>query len=219
MKHNPPPQSLVQLLARAQELSHKTVGEIASILQTPLPSKLTQAKGLIGQCLEAFLGADAGNDSAPDFTKLGVELKTLPLTPNFRPKESTYVCTVPLSQLHTLSWETSVVKAKLNCVLWVPIVVPQTASVSDRLILPPFLWEPSVEEQTILKNDFDEIMDLIALGEIESITASLGTYLHVRPKAAHGASLTSYESHLTLPRGFYLRPSFTAGLVKRLNFV
>lgn len=180
----------------------------------PIPDKLTHHKGLIGQCLEAFLGADAGNDSRPDFTGLGVELKTLPVGPKLRPKESTYVCTLPLNQIQQMTWETSVVKAKLSHVLWIPILVLPNTSISQRQILPPIFWQPSPEQENTLKDDFNELVDLIALGELEQITASLGTYLHVRPKAANGRCLTDYEGGETLPRGFYLRPSCTTEVVK-----
>jgi DNA mismatch repair protein MutH len=212
MQHNSPPQSLDQLRVRADELTHKTIGELASILQISLPDKLDQHKGLIGQMLEAILGTDAGNDSTPDFTKLGVELKTLPLTPSLQPKESTYVCTVPLDQVQGLTWENSVVKAKLSHVLWIPILVPPKAPISERRILQPVFWQPSHSESEILENDFNELMDLIALGDLNQITASLGTYLHIRPKAANASCLTSYGGEKTLPRGFYLRGGFTGSL-------
>ena len=54
----------------------------------------------------------------------------------------------------------------------------------------------------------------MGMGRLESITAHQGRYLQVRPKAAHGGSLCwgigeNGQRILTLPRGFYLRPSFT----------
>jgi DNA mismatch repair protein MutH len=219
MQHNSPPQSLAQLRSRADELAHRTIGELASILQIPLPDKLGHHKGLIGQMLEAILGTDAGNDSVPDFTQLGIELKTLPLSPSLQPKESTYVCTVPLGQLQNVTWDNSAVKAKLSHVLWIPILVLPNAPISARQILQPFFWQPSVAQAEVLENDFNELMDLIALGDLSLITASLGTYLHIRPKAANSSCLTPYEDEKTLPRGFYLRSTFTRGLAILRDFV
>lgn len=208
MQHKPPPQSLAELSTRARELEHKTLGELASILQISTPDNLLHHKGLVGQCVEALLGADAGSESRPDFTHLGVELKTLPVNPQGRPLESTYVCTVPLKQLQHLTWENSVVKAKLSHVLWVPILVRPNTPVSERKILSPIFWQPTAEQEEMLKNDFNELVDLIAMGNLDQITASLGTYLHIRPKAANAKSLTDYEEGETLPRGFYLRSTF-----------
>lgn len=219
MQHKPPPQSLAELTTRANELTHKTLGELASILQIPTPDNLLHHKGLMGQCIEALLGADAGSDSRPDFTQLGVELKTLPVNRQGCPLESTYVCTVPLQHLQGLTWDNSVVKAKLSHVLWIPILVTPKAPVGTRQILQPFFWQPTLEQEETLRTDFDELTELMALGHLEQITASLGTYLHVRPKASDARCLTSYEEGKTLPRGFYLRSQFTEGLVNCLDFV
>jgi DNA mismatch repair protein MutH len=218
MQYNSPPQSLAELQIRAQNLADKTLGDLAAELQVTLPESLLHQKGFVGQCLEAALGADAGCESRPDFTQLGIELKTLPLGPNFRPKESTYVCTVPLDALRGLTWENSAVKAKLAHVLWVPILVLPDQALSERRILPPIFWTPSPAEEAMLKSDFDELIDLVSLGDLHQITASLGTYLHIRPKAADARSLRAHpdeagEPGQTLPRGFYLRPGFTARLL------
>lgn len=58
-------------------------------------------------------------------------------------------------------------------------------------------------------------MDLIVLGRVESITARHGEVLQLRPKAANSRALTEAigefgQPILTLPRGFYLKKTFTA---------
>ena len=58
--------------------------------------------------------------------------------------------------------------------------------------------------------DWEELMDLIVLGEVERITARHGEVLQLRPKAANSKALTEAigargEIILTLPRGFYLK--------------
>lgn len=62
-------------------------------------------------------------------------------------------------------------------------------------------------------------MDMIALGQVEKITARYGTYLQIRPKAANGKALTEAigengEIILTRPRGFYLKKSFTLQILQ-----
>lgn len=205
-----------ELKKRCDQLTGHTLGSLATSLELTLPPDLHQHKGWLGQMLELALGADAGNQSKPDFTHLGIELKTIPVTAQGKPLESTYVCTVPLQNIGSLTYENSVVCAKLSHVLWVPI---QTGPLAQRKILTPCLWQPSAEQYQILKTDFDEAMDLIAMGELSQITASLGTALHIRPKAAHARVLTqgigaagSHEP--TLPRGFYLRPEFTREILR-----
>lgn len=194
------------------------LGQLADFIDATLPDNLLHHKGWVGQCLEAALGADAGSDNVPDFTQLGVELKTLPVGKNLRPLESTYVSTVPLQALQGLTWENSAVKAKLSHVLWVPILNKPGSLLSERTILPPFLWQPNPEQASILKSDFDELIELICLGNLNQIKANLGQYLHVRPKAANARSLTQHPDETgapaqTLPRGFYLRQEFTGSLL------
>lgn len=218
MLNNPPPHSLAELDSRAKALTGKTLRNIADELGVSLPENLHHHKGLIGQCLEGILGADAGCDSRPDFTSLNVELKTVPVDAQHRPKESTYVCTVPLKDLHQVTWENSVVKAKLSHVLWVPILSHPDLPIDQRIILEPIRWQPNAEQLETLENDFNELMDMIAMGEMGEITASLGDYLHIRPKAAHAKVLTEYtgenaDEQQTLPRGFYLRTALLRELL------
>ena len=57
-------------------------------------------------------------------------------------------------------------------------------------------------------------MDMIAMGDIEKVTARYGEYMQLRPKAANGSVLTDAigkngQIIQTRPRGFYLRKEFT----------
>ncbi|MBD3667918.1 MAG: DNA mismatch repair endonuclease MutH, partial [Kangiella sp.] len=61
---------------------------------------------------------------------------------------------------------------------------------------------------------FEDTIDTVAMGQIEQIDARFGEVMQVRPKAANSKALTEAigpegETIQTLPRGFYLRPSFT----------
>lgn len=209
-------------MQNATALQGKTLQEAAQQLGIQVPDNLHHMKGFIGHLFEQLLGADAGCESRPDFTHLGVELKTLPVDAQLRPTESTYVCTVPLQKLNGLYWEQSSAHKKLAHVLWVPVLADTNTAIAQRRILTPFLWQPSKKQAEILKTDFDELIEMIATGQLASITASIGTYLHIRPKAAHGKVLTTgidAEGDLsdTLPRGFYLRPGFTRELMLSKN--
>ena len=170
--------------------------------------------------IEAVLGATAASLPEPDFQLIGVELKTIPIKRDGTPRESTYVCSVPLVCDQNPEWATSNVLRKLRRVLWVPIVTDDGASIAERTLGFPLLWSPDADEENGLRADWEELMDLVCLGQVESITAHHGTYLQIRPKAAdshvrrpgvgeHGARTA------TLPRGFYLRPGFTGALLAR----
>ncbi len=52
------------------------------------------------------------------------------------------------------------------------------------------LWSPNEEEDRQLREDWEELMDMIVLGQVERITARHGEYLQIRPKAANAKALT-----------------------------
>jgi DNA mismatch repair protein MutH len=104
-------------------------------------------------------------------------------------------------------------------VLFVPIVVADDDHVESRLIGTSMLWRPTPAQDAVLQDDFETAMGLIGAGGIESLTARSGRYLQVRPKAATGSVRTvslgpEGEWIATVPRGFYLRTSFTRALLR-----
>lgn len=216
----PPPANESELFARADALAGRTLGELAQSWAFPPPGPALRAKGWAGALLEHVLGADAGVQARPDFTRLDIELKTLPVGDDGRPLESTYVCTVPLRPEPGLSWESSLPGRKLAHVLFIPIVGERGTPLPDRQVGCPVRWRPAPDEERALRADFAEIMELVVAGELERLDARLGTALQVRPKAADGRALTGAtgpggEPVAALPRGFYLRATFTAALLRR----
>ena len=170
--------------------------------------------------LEWHLGATAGSKPEQDFQELGIELKTLPIDQAGKPLESTFVCVTPLLGITGLRWEESNVRNKLSRVLWIPVEGSRDIPLAARRIATPFIWSPDVAQEAQLRQDWEELMELVALGQIESITAHHGEVLQLRPKAANGQALTSAiggQGQLiqTRPRGFYLRTLFTQQLLQQ----
>lgn len=215
-----PPASLNELLGRAQALAGFTLGELAELANIAIPSSFRRHKGWSGQLLELWLGAEAGSKPQQDFPELGVELKSIPVDNTGFPLETTYVCYTHLTGISQLDWESSNIRNKLSQVLWVPIQGDRAIPPATRQIGSAFLWQPSSEQLAILRQDWEEIMEKIALGQIESITARQGEALQLRPKAANGSALTDAIGQQgkiikTRPRGFYLKKSFTHQIIQQ----
>ena len=215
----PPPLSENELLESATRISGKTLQQLAQQQDMETPDNQLHHKGWVGQLLELSLGATAGSLPEPDFQHIGVELKTLPLSKNGTPKESTYVCAINLIQIES-QWKTSLVNLKLSRVLWLPVEADPDIPLAARRIGTAILWSPNEEQETTLRRDWEELMDMIATGELEQITAHQGQYLQVRPKAANTKVLrkgfnNEGDEILTLPRGFYLRPSLTKQILNQ----
>lgn len=209
-----PPTSEQELLDRARALAGLELGEIAETAGRALPPDLRRRKGVVGELLERVLGATAASRPVPDFEAIGVELKTIPVGDDERPRESTHICTLTLHDLAGQRWATSTVRRKLARVLWVPIEARPDIALARRRIGRARLWSPTAAEEAVLASDWEEHMELIATGRFDQIDGRLGTYLQVRPKAANrdavmAAHDASGRPSATLPRGFYLRASFT----------
>lgn len=208
--------SIKELLHLCDQIAGITILELASLLNTTSPKSLNNNKGWIGQLLEKYLGAKSGNLPITDFPHLGIELKTIPVnSKTLQPLESTFICTAPLNQPN-INWESSVVKLKLSHILWIPIeeCLPNI-NFTKRRIGKAFLWQPKPQELAILKQDWQELTELIQLGNIKLLSAKYGRYLQIRPKALNcKKNLSNYitsdgESIKTVARGFYLRTNFT----------
>ena len=213
------PQTLEQLLSQAQSIAGLTFGELADELHIPVPPDLKRDKGWVGMLLERALGATAGSKAEQDFSHLGVELKTLPINAEGYPLETTFVSLAPLVQNSGVKWENSHVRHKLSCVLWMPIEGSRHIPLRERHIGAPILWKPTAEQERQLKQDWEELMDLIVLGKLDQITARIGEVMQLRPKGANSKAITkgigkNGEVIDTLPLGFYLRKEFTAGILK-----
>ena len=209
-----PPRSEQELMERTRRLAGMTLKQAARELGLEPPSGQRRAKGWIGELAEVFLGASAGNLAEPDFQLIGVELKTLPVGAGGKPKESTYVCTVPLTDTVGLAWVTSTVKKKLSRVLWLPVEADPALPLAQRRFGSALLWSPDERQEAALRSDWQELMDMVAMGELDHINSRYGRYLQIRPKAANARALgQAYDEEglpaATLPRGFYLRTSFT----------
>ncbi len=212
------PASEQDLMQKAAAIAGMTLGELASQLQVRVPENFKRQKGWSGQLIESALGASAGSKPIQDFPDLGIELKTLPLSYTNAPLETTYVCYAPLTNIAGTTWHTSNVRNKLQKVLWVPLAGEREIPISERVIGHAFLWQPTHQQDALLRQDWEELMDLIALGKVESITARIGQYMQLRPKAANGSVLTEAIGEdggliKTRPRGFYLRKEFTQGIL------
>ncbi|HHF0494141.1 TPA: DNA mismatch repair endonuclease MutH [Haemophilus influenzae] len=213
------PQTLEQLLSQAQSIAGLTFGELADELHIPVPIDLKRDKGWGGMLLERALGATAGSKAEQDFSHLGVELKTLPINAEGYPLETTFVSLAPLVQNTGVKWENSHVRHKLSCVLWMPIEGSRHIPLRERHIGAPIFWKPTAEQERQLKQDWEELMDLIVLGKLDQITARIGEVMQLRPKGANSRAVTkgigkNGEIIDTLPLGFYLRKEFTAQILK-----
>src|SRR5450432_2834692 len=217
----PVARTLEALLAHARALVGVELGELADGLGLPVPAGLVRTKGWSGQIIEHELGVAPGGTRGPDFAALGVELKTVPVTPTLVPLESTAVCQIDPVAIAAESWEVSYVRAKLARVLFVALEVPAGArSVGERRVAAVRLWSPDAQQERLLRADFELfVRGFFRRGRADDITGHLGAVLQVRPKGRNAADTRDgYDAagHATRVGkcGFYLRPGFVAAILR-----
>jgi DNA mismatch repair protein MutH len=204
-----PPRDLDELMSRARALEGVALSKLMDV-----SGLAVRTKGKAGEAMERALGA-TGVGASLDFPELGVELKTIPVEPDLKPRESTFVCAIQLVHADREEWADSWVKQKLSRVLWMPIVHRD----DERRVGRALLWTPTAEQACILQADFEEILGAIAIGGIEGVTAHMGRWMQLRPKAAdsHARALALGPDDAlieTVPRGFYLRARFTGAILR-----
>lgn len=208
------------LIQRVQGIAGLTLAQLAARHEMSVPESLLRSKGWIGQLLEVALGTDAGNRALPDFTQLGIELKTIPVDLSGMPQESTYITTVSLLGAPGLCWETSELYIKMKKMLWIPIESDKTKPLGQRRIGLGFIWTLQGQDEANVRADWEELMSYVRLGKLDEISGRMGRSLHIRPKAANSKALTwgigpEGERIQTLPRGFYLRAQFTQQILQQ----
>lgn len=205
---------------RARALAGLSLADIAEQFELSVPRNLRREKGWQGQLIERALGASSGSLAQADFPDIGVELKTLPIDQHGLPTESTWVCIANLMPSHAERWQDSLVYEKLKRVLWLPVQDDDNIPLAERRIGSALLWRPDAQQRQLLEQDYLELTERIALGEVEAISAHHGQALQLRPKAANRKVLTDARGPdgtiiKTLPRGFYLRRSFTISVIQQ----
>lgn len=208
-----------ELMQRAYAIAGKSIAEIAHGLHKAIPADLTRAKGFVGQLLELALGTDAQQLDQPDFVQLGIELKTLPIDLQGKPRESTFICTASLPATETEFFNSRVWR-KIAQILWIPIASLPQQPLAERRLGTPLLWSPSAELTQALKQDWEELTTLLKLGHFDAISAHQGQYLQIRPKAANAKTFVQVIDHhgdtiSTVPKGFYARTKLTQQIIQQ----
>jgi DNA mismatch repair protein MutH len=212
-----PPRDEVELSVRLRKLAGRTLSGIAQEQGAVVPADLRRSKGWVGTLLEKALGATGASRAEPDFPRLGIELKSIPVDEKGRPLESCFVASLDLAAADP-RWETSAVRKKLARVAWVAVQASPRIPLAQRRCGAALLWSPSPEEEAVLRGDYEDIVELLAVGV--RVTARTGRFLQLRPKGRDGKALRwaldeEGAAARTAPRALYLRRSFTEALLAR----
>ena len=129
-----PPENAEQLKERLFSIMGKNLSDLASFAKIALPISPLHGKGFQGELMERLLGASAPGLPIPDFPNLGIELKTVPVSEDFKALESTFFCSAPLNEVRVKRFEDSILFHKISRVLFVFLVSPRNFSYEKRYV-------------------------------------------------------------------------------------
>jgi len=221
--------SLQSVMHYAQQLVGR---KVVDILDKKYHNITIRNKGIIGNVIEeCYFGIEQNSSMEPDFKKIGVELKVIPLiqqTKKLAVKERTKVCSINYKTLIDEQWESSHAKKKLEKVLFVYYLYDKE-NIKNSLVKKVFLWELSKDKSSlIIQDDWIKTKQKVIDGLAHKLSEKYFKILSPARSGSGGVDKngvkkdlvqqpnTTFESK-ALKRAFTLKQSFTNQLWNELN--
>lgn len=180
-------------------------------------------KGHFGDLVEKYLfGIENNNDAAPDFQKVGVELKTTPLKKHnkkkYVAKERLVFSMINYMNIVNEEWETSSFLKKNKLLLLMFYLYEQNVDLTEykfkHIYLLDLLSHISEADITQIKHDWNTIVNKIKSGEAHLLSEGDTAYLGAATKASKATDRRPQANSdiPAKPRAFSLKPTY-------LNFI
>ncbi len=212
------------IVSYAKKLIGKSLQEILDLSSSTREINLKN-KGLAGLIIEKeWFGIEQNSSQLPDFHKVGIELKIVPLkkTKNgIVVKERTKICSINYMTLHDEIWEESHAKEKLNKILFV-YYFPDSSDILKSKILKIDLWKLSEESgELFLKDDWHFIQNKVIAGYAHKLSSSDTDSLEASPAGSKKQvpQFNKIYADMAQKRAFSLKQPFTNQRWKELNKV
>lgn len=223
--------SIKSILTYAQGLVGKKISDLLEIDKQNIDIK---NKGIIGNTIEeSYFKIKQNSSPHPDFDKVGVELKTIPLIQQIHKvavKERTKVCSINYQTLIHEEWESSHVKIKLNKILFIYYLYDKK-DIKNSLIKKVNLWELSKDKsEIIIKDDWIKTKQIVLDGYAHELSEKNFKVLSPARSGSGGIDRNGEKKDLVpqvnvkhkdkaLKRAFTLKQSFTNQMWNELNSV
>jgi len=223
--------NITSILKYANKLVGKTINNI--IISSPYKNIYkTKDKGNIGKIIEKhWFDIEPNNSPEPDFDKVGVELKIIPLIQQrtkIAVKERTKICSIDYKKLVCETWNKSHAKEKLNKVLFIYYLYDKD-NIKNSLIKKIDLWELNQgNNEFIIKYDWLKVQQKVKDGYAHELSEGLCKVLAPARSGSGGKDKNGKLKDLViqpiqkysndaLKRSFSLKQSFTNQRWNELN--
>jgi len=212
------------IVTYAKKLIGKSLQDILDLSSTTRIINLKN-KGLAGLIIEKeWFGIEQNSSQLPDFDKVGIELKIIPLKKikkGIVVKERTKICSMNYITLPDESWEESHAKEKLNKILFV-YYFPNSSDILKSKILKIDLWKLSKESgELVLKDNWNFIRNKVIAGYAHKLSGRDTDSLEASPSGTKKQvpQFNTIYSNTAQKRAFSLKQPFTNQRWKELNHV
>jgi len=222
---------ITSIVNYANKLVGKTIDNILITSQLDYEINVRN-KGVIGTIIEEYwFGIKPNSSPLPDFDKVGVELKIIPLIQQktkISVKERTKICSINYKKLILETWDTSHAKEKLNKVLFIYYLYDKN-NIENSLIKKIDLWELNQgNNEFIIKYDWLNVQKKVKDGYAHELSESLCKVLAPARSGSGGKDKNGKLKDLViqpnqkynndaLKRSFALKQSFTNQRWNELN--
>lgn len=219
MEFNPETATREEVLARAEGLTGKSLGEAVGDILYEVLGKANN-KGNAGHLVEAYFRIKQNSDAGPDFPHAKIELKAVPLLKAkkkaFRSKERTKIKLINYMSLPDEQWDTGEIRKKLDSVLFIFFLVEPSAPVVSYPVVGYSLWVPDSAQQSDMKADWEAVRKKVCDGEAHLLSEGDGRFLG--PARANDSILVPqpFNEELAKKRAWALKPTFTIAVFERL---
>ncbi len=181
-------------------------------------------RGNFGSLLERhYFELPVNNESVPDFTRAGVELKATPVkrlkNGNLVSKERLVFGMIDFMKIHKEEFETSAFLSKNALVLLVFYLHEQKVNVLDYIVQLARLWGIPETDLPIIKNDWEKIVTKVRKGKAHEIMSGDTLYLEACTKAANNKARRPqpFSDETAKPRALALKARYMSELFRQLS--
>ena len=217
-----------KILNSLRKYRGKSILELSEIFDIKIP----KGKNQVATIIKKAIGFKNVNSNIKEFEQLGIVVKTIKVRKkDDMPLEAVSFPTMKLQEFEKELYEDSVFKEYIQKVLFIPIY-SDSSELSDRYLGNPFFWEPSDEQESIIKQEWQSYQDEVSNGkckikkvktnsnkgykEVSSLSKeSQTTTIHMRP---HGRDSNDRDSdslgNSIVKQCFWLNKKFLQKLIK-----
>ncbi|WP_415397395.1 MutH/Sau3AI family endonuclease [Sulfurimonas sp. CS5] len=223
--------NIESIVTYAKKLVNKTINDVLNLSEYENRLKIKD-KGAVGKIIEKhWFNIEPNNSPQPDFDKVGVELKIIPLIKQktkVAVKERTKVCSIDYKKLVSESWDNSHAKEKLNKILFIYCLYDKE-NIQNSQIKKIDLWELSQgNNEFIIKGDWLTVQKKVNNGYAHELSESQCKVLAASRSGSGGKDKNGRLKDLVLQpiqtynkealkRSFSLKQSFTNQRWNELN--